>query len=300
MQKKFKRVRSPFRYPGAKTRILDKIIGSMEHHLQSTESFVDVFVGGGSVSLQVASMFPSIKEMYLNDLDIGIHCFWECLSKPKLMKQLCSIIEKTDASLDAFLSVKNSDNKKSSCVTNAFNAIFLNRTTFSGIMDAGPIGGMKQQSKWDVGCRYNQKALVGLIEKINSEVGPSINSMNMHFSDLIDTLDDGERVFYFDPPYYHKGNDLYRVKMSIDDHVLLSSMVRDMKSPWVMSYDYCDEIIEMYEWASINTIDMRTSINGKKDNWTEKKELIITKKEKKIKSVDFEQKSAIIQQKEKL
>ena len=37
----------------------------------------------------------------------------------------------------------------------AYKAIFLNRTTFSGIFKSGPIGGKDQISKYPIDCRYN-------------------------------------------------------------------------------------------------------------------------------------------------
>ena len=43
----------------------------------------------------------------------------------------------------------------------AVKCLFLNRTTFSGILHgrAGPIGGRRQVSRYDIGCRFNKAAL---------------------------------------------------------------------------------------------------------------------------------------------
>src|SRR5690606_32232100 len=44
----------------------------------------------------------------------------------------------------------------------ATKCLFLNRTTFSGILhgQAGPIGGRSQSSDYGIGCRFNLPALV--------------------------------------------------------------------------------------------------------------------------------------------
>jgi len=44
---------------------------------------------------------------------------------------------------------------------------------------------------------------------------------------------------------------------------------------WVLSYDDCDEIRELHDFNEIIDLAARYCINGKKDKWNHKNELII-------------------------
>ena len=59
-----------------------------------------------------------------------------------------------------------------------------------------------------------------------------------------------EDIFaYLDPPYHMKGA-YYGVKgdlMNNFNHALLCEILRDCKTPWVLSYNNCDEIRNMYQ-----------------------------------------------------
>jgi hypothetical protein len=43
----------------------------------------------------------------------------------------------------------------------------------------------------------------------------------------------------------------------------------------ILSYDNCQEIIELYHWASLNLIDATYCIKGTKLNWQKTKEILI-------------------------
>ena len=71
----------------------------------------------------------------------------------------------------------------------ATKCLFLNRTTFSGILNgrAGPIGGRAQSSEFGIGCRFN---LDGIVERLEY-VGHLYNTgrlVDVWCSDWNDTL----------------------------------------------------------------------------------------------------------------
>ena len=47
-----------------------------------------------------------------------------------------------------------------SLIEMATAGLFFNRTNFSGILKANPLGGLKQQSEYKIDCRFNKSRLI--------------------------------------------------------------------------------------------------------------------------------------------
>jgi DNA adenine methylase len=75
-------------------------------------------------------------------------------------------------------------------------------------------------------------------------------------------------LLYLDPPYFVKGNDLYQFGFSREDHARLSTTLKNTQHAWLLSYDDCPEIRELYKWACIEAIDVNYSITALKDKDT--------------------------------
>ena len=139
---------------------------------------------------------------------------------------------------------------------------------------------MKQKSKYDVGCRWNPKKITENIIKLNKEFNSverlsGINGIftSTHYSVLINSV--GKSILYLDPPYYVKGGELYQFSFSEEDHEYLKDCLMKTKHPWILSYDECQEVEDLYkDFADINTIDMTYTINTAR----KKREFIITSK----------------------
>jgi DNA adenine methylase len=90
---------------------------------------------------------------------------------------------------------------------------------------------------------------------------------NLDFADLIrDTSCDS--LLYLDPPYYGKGNELYEVGFSVEDHERLASALAETKHHWVLSYDDCYAVRKLYHWACLKALDVKYSITTSKDRDT--------------------------------
>ncbi|GAA3485453.1 hypothetical protein GCM10018966_099860 [Streptomyces yanii] len=102
----------------------------------------------------------------------------------------------------------------------AVKCLFLNRTTFSGILHgrAGPIGGRKQASRYTIDCRFNKDALAERIAFVGDLYSKN-RIVDVWCKDWRDTLHDvaewypdllPNRVLaYLDPPYVAKSETLY-------------------------------------------------------------------------------------------
>ncbi|MCV4803588.1 DNA adenine methylase, partial [Escherichia coli] len=72
--------------------------------------------------------------------------------------QLCSLIERTEVTMDEWFRQKDIINnpKDHDLLTIGFSTFFLNRTNRSGILKGGVIGGKNQEGKWKLDARYNK------------------------------------------------------------------------------------------------------------------------------------------------
>ena len=69
---------------------------------------------------------------------------------------------------------------------------------------------------------------------------------NQDFGTLIKHYDRKDSLFYCDPPYYST-EDMYSVEFTWDDHVRLCNTLKDIKGKFLLSYNDCPEIRELYQ-----------------------------------------------------
>ena len=261
---------TPFRYAGAKNKMISILMEHIDKILISQNNFVDAFVGGGSVLLEVAKKYPNIS-LFANDKDYLVYCFWNVVASGDSTKldQLLSLME-AHPTLELFYKLREEQTKDE--IACAYRAIFFNRTTFSGILKSGPIGGKDQSSKWKVDCRYNYKKLKIKILECHRLLSGRTTVSNKDIANYNEL--NNNYPTYLDPPYYVKGSQLYSEYMKPHEHDILSAIL-DNKDNWILSYDDCPEIRALYKNKQIIDLSARYCINGKKSAWKNKNELII-------------------------
>lgn len=128
---------TPFRYPGAKNKLLPILMEYIGVILKNAYPFCDAFVGGGSVALEVAAKYPK-SYLYLNDKDYWVYSFWDIVggSESNKLPDLLKLIDQP-ATLEQFYKLREEDTTdKLRC---AYKAIFFNRTTFWEYLKADPL-----------------------------------------------------------------------------------------------------------------------------------------------------------------
>jgi len=262
---------SPFRYPGGKTKMLPILMEYLEPMIATSNRFIDVFVGGGSVLLEVATKYPKI-ELCANDKDNWIYSFWSVVSDPD-DHDFVALLKLLDQKPTIELFYKLRETFTLDKVECAYRAFFFNRTAFSGILSSGPIGGKDQKSKYTIDCRYNEKKLKQKLRECRSLLVGRTTVENKDFSDY-EPLTKSQDACYLDPPYYIKGDALYVFSMKHEEHEDLAIILNSRKN-WLLSYDDCPQIRSLYSNNAIIDLAARYSINGKKSSWEKKNELII-------------------------
>ncbi len=268
---------SPFRYAGAKNRLLPILGQYLIPFIK--DSYCEPFVGGGSVVLHIAQKFPNIS-LYINDKDSWISSFWGIIASD--YNKLVDLLELLDqpATMEQF--DKLNENPANSDVERAYRAVFYNRTCFSGIVKrdsqdkviSNPIGGKKQLSKYKVDCRYNASKIKEKIINCHKLLSGRTIVDNLDIKDYLPKIE--SNLFYLDPPYVKKGNALYHEVMTLKEHKGLAELLKN-KQNWVLSYDDCEEIRNLYANNKIIDINAAYSITSNNKEWVNKKELLIIK-----------------------
>jgi DNA adenine methylase len=269
---------SPLRYPGSKRRLVRYLQRTIELNALEPNLYVEPFAGGASVALQLGCN-QVVEQIGLSDLDPLVASFWRCVFFDT--NWLVEAIERVE------LSVENWEIQKASNPTDdrgrALKCIFLNRTSFSGILapSAGPIGGKTQSSEYDIGCRFNKQMVINRILKASVLRDRVAFVWNVSWDDCLERLKHkmeglgGKELFvYLDPPFYYKADRLYSYYFKGEDHRALHDILTELPVPWFLSYDLAEPIMNLYASDGMNSkrIEVLYSAGGSSGA----KELIVT------------------------
>lgn len=261
---------SPLRYPGGKKNLTNYFAEILRLNRISNGTYIEPFVGGAGAALNLL-LLEYVHDIIINDADYSIYCFWK------------SILDEPDAFKKRIKTVKTTINtwyRQKKIIKNAqhydtfevgFATFFLNRCNRSGILNAGPIGGINQEGNWKIDARFNRLDLINRIDRISSYR----NRIKVYNLDAIDFLKQLSKksyqkkcLIYLDPPYYIKGKKLYLNYYNHNDHVALASFIQNnLPYPWILSYDNVTEIKSLYKQEKHISYNLRYSANiAKKGN----------------------------------
>lgn len=98
---------------------------------------------------------------------------------------------------------------------------------------------------------------------------------NRDFEPLIKTYDRQKALFYVDPPYVETEK-YYQAKFKRPDHYRLNTILKGIKGRFILSYNDCDIVRELYKDYNIISINRRNLLCAKKKNKEIFQEVIIT------------------------
>jgi DNA adenine methylase len=267
------RYQSPLRYPGAKSGLADvisELIIAATSVLKTPQLFVEPFAGGASTSLRLAGA-GIVDRVLLADADPMVARFWQVAAEDT--EWLIDRMWEEPVTLERWDYWKTWQPRAPHDRELAVQCLFLNRTTFSGILHgrAGPIGGRKQESEYKIDCRFNKKGLevrlrfIGDLYRNNRLVdvwcedwATTLASVAQRYKTLIP-----DRVIaYLDPPYMEKSPKLYgrsfdafggygRSRSPLENdswlrgfqhHKLAEHLRGRAQNRWILSYDNHPEL----------------------------------------------------------
>ncbi|GAB2472107.1 DNA adenine methylase [Xylanimonas ulmi] len=286
------RYQSPLRYPGAKSALapaLGRVISAAtaSSEVPRVDLLVEPFAGGASASLRLVGD-GTVERILLADADPLVASFWQAAAADtdrlieRMQHERSTYVQRGGA-----VAVERWDywrdwrpaagvSEATARLETAVKCLFLNRTTFSGILHgrAGPIGGRAQTSPYGIGCRWNQQGLEERLRFIG-HLYYTGRLVDVWLCDWQRTLEDVPERFpqlipsrvvaYLDPPYLEKSEKLYRTSFDPhggyaaasdeaaaqtservgDLHLKLAEYLRERAQfRWVLSYDADHTLIQ--------------------------------------------------------
>jgi DNA adenine methylase len=240
--------RTPLRYPGGKQKLWPFIHEIIETNDLDGCDYIEPYAGGAGVAIELLHN-KVVKRVHLNDSCRAVYAFWHSiLTEPELF---CRNVFTASLDIEEWRRQKAIMKAKATAdlFDLGFSMFYLNRCNRSGIINAGVIGGLKQEGKYKIDARFPINDLISRIENIAS-MKENITVSNMDAYDYIkqcESLPAQKSILYCDPPYYNKADSLYPNYYKHNDHEKISSVIQSYKMPWVVSYDSCPEISSLYK-----------------------------------------------------
>lgn len=238
---------SPLRYPGGKGRLAQHVIDLMEMNHLVGGHYVEPYAGGAGIAISLLYL-EYADHIHLNDLDPSVYAFWKCVVEHT--EEFTRLVRDAPMTVEEWRKQRAVQFSKEPVGTLdlGFSTFYLNRTSRSGIIRGGVIGGNDQSGTYKMDARYNRKQLIQRIEKVAS-YGSRISLYNRDAADLIcevlPSIPD-RALIYLDPPYYHHGHRLYHASYKHDDHAKIAGLVDAIGQSWIVSYDNVRPIQELY------------------------------------------------------
>ena len=131
---------------------------------------------------------------------------------------------------------------------------------------AGIIGGLSQEGNYKLDCRFNRDDLIRRIRR----VAKYRRRIHLYKKDAVVFMRNtapnlaGNCFFCIDPPYFNKGSSLYTNFYGPDEHGDVAKAVFDLRQPWIVTYDYTDEIRRLYSKRRQFVYDINYSVQTKR------------------------------------
>lgn len=240
-------IKSPFRYPGGKSRAISLI----SKLVPDFDEFREPFVGGGSLFIYLRQKYPQ-KKFWINDLYFALYICWEMCQKD-LERVIEKVLEWRNAfsegkQLHKFLIEKFSEFNH---IEKASAFFILNRVTFSGTSESG---GYSEQA-------FKKRFTVSSIERLKelNKVLPETKISNLDYEKIINA--EGDNVFIFlDPPYYSTAKSALYGKNGhlhkVFDHERFAEAMKRCHHKWLITYDDSAFIRQFFSFAHIMSWDL--------------------------------------------
>jgi len=254
---------SPLRYPGGKSALFPLVSEIVRLNGASGGTYVEPYAGGAGIALALL-LTEQVDLIVINDLDPTIHAFWTAVTQkgPQFCERILSVdltIGEWRRQRDIYRAADVSDS-----LALGFATFYLNRTNRSGVLrNGGVIGGQNQTGTYKVDARFNRQALAERCRLI-ALYASRVTVLACDGADVIAKYSPQPgTLIYADPPYFEKGSQLYLNAFHKADHEGLARTLNENSSAkWLLTYDDCPEISDLYAARRSQRIDAAYSLRS--------------------------------------
>lgn len=269
---------SPLRYPGGKAPLAGFFESAINALGLDKPTYIEPYAGGAGAGLELL-LKGVVGMVVINDLDPAIHACWKAMVKDS--EAFLKLLERTPLTVDEWKRQREVYRRRHDItldpLTLGFATFFLNRTSRSGVLGAGVIGGFAQAGAYKIDARSNKQVLKSRIETL-AEHSAKIRITKQDGAARLREYLPKDNVFaYVDPPYVEKGSSLYMSAFEEEDHFALALVLNGYANTnWVLTYDVADLIRSLYkardvsEFRLLYSAHLRGTKNGlKRDSASE-------------------------------
>lgn len=261
---------SPLRYPGGKASLASFFESAINALGLYKPTYIEPYAGGAGAGVELL-LRGVVGTVVINDLDPAIHACWKAMVKDS--DAFLKLLERTPLTVDEWKLQREIYRRRHDITLDplalGFATFFLNRTSRSGVLGAGVIGGFAQAGAYKIDARFNKQVLRARIEKL-AELSGKIRVTRQDGAARLREYLPKDNVFaYVDPPYVEKGSSLYMSAFGEEDHVALALVLNGHSNTnWVLTYDVADLIRRLYRARDVSEFRLLYSahLRGTKDD----------------------------------
>jgi DNA adenine methylase len=250
---------SPLRYPGGKAALAGLFSDLIAHLGIRSATYVEPYAGGAGAGVALLRR-DVVEHLVINDVDPAVHCFW--LSVVSHPEEFAARIIGTPLDVDEWRHQKEIYRAadESDPLALGFAFFYLNRTNRSGILNAGPIGGVRQNGNYKIDARFNRDQLAERVAAIGV-LAPRITVLGLDGMSVVQRyLADPAAFIYIDPPYLKMGGSLYLNAFTPRDHAdLAGKLDQHADGHWVVTYDPSDFVRYLYRCHDVREYQLSYS-----------------------------------------
>jgi DNA adenine methylase len=239
---------SPLRYPGGKSALYTRLRDVIRDNSLAGCTYVEPYAGGAGAGLGLL-VTGQVARVVINDLDPAIHAFWKLLvTNPNHLRERIQAAKLDASEWASQREVYRTADRATNSEALGYATFYLNRTSRSGVLNAGPIGGHDQTGSYKIDARFNKEALSERI-RILSLYAERIVVSSQDGKDVIKKYASRANTFiYADPPYFEKSRGLYMNSFSLNDHEALANVLNSRSQRnWVLTYDTSPHVHKLYK-----------------------------------------------------
>ena len=269
MQKQ-KIITSPLRYIGGKSRLWKHVERLIPDDFNV---YVEPMIGGGSMFLRILQTIrdkrPDVTYV-LNDVDKNLICFWRVMSTPFVCHQM---IEETRKFIN-----ENPDDIREIRKSMTDDLVNDRIKDFSDvaknyfIVNVSAFGGLVYLSQYSHAGYQKIHKQIEKVEKLNKILATShvtyysedvIKIINALETTKLQHFEKPNPFMFLDPPYvldFKNMNKLYGKKGENHknfNHEKLRDTLRRCPYRWLMTYNDCEKVREMYDFANVSEFQLK-------------------------------------------
>ena len=260
---------SPLRYPGGKATLAGFFESTINALGLKRPTYIEPYAGGAGAGLELL-LKGVVGTVVINDLDPAIHACWKAMVKDS--DAFLGLLERCPLTVDEWKAQREIYRRRHDVNVDplalGFATFYLNRTSRSGVLGAGVIGGFAQAGAYKIGARFDKQVLKTRIERLAELSGRIRVTKQDGAARLREYLPKDNIFAYVDPPYVEKGNSLYMSAFKEEDHVALARVLNGYANTnWVLTYDVADLIRSLYKARDVSEFRLLYSahLRGAKD-----------------------------------